>query len=323
MTPTPHAIEAVSLVKSYRRGARARFARSVAVDGLDLSVPAGSVHGLIGPNGAGKTSTIHMVLGLARPDSGSVSVFGEPVSDAKARVGIGYVPEKFELPPFMTARGFLELHVRLHGGIDRHDRDREVERVLDRLSLAGRADDAVGEFSKGMQQRLAIAQALLGDPRLVILDEPTSALDPIGRRDVRDLVLELRDRGATVLLNSHLLSEVEQVCDDVAIIERGRIVEHRAGDADAEPTRRLRVSIGGLTPELELRLRGIVSNLEVAGRRADGVADLHGHVDTERVAEVAATVIEYGAQLLQLRTDDDTLEDVFLRVVGSAVEVGA
>ena len=284
MTGTPLAIQARGLTRHYRRGVRGRLARTTAVDGVDLSVPTGSVYGLLGPNGAGKTTTIHMLLGLVRPSAGRVEVLGADISRARTRERVGYVPEKFELPGFLTARSFLALHAQLLG-IERADRAREIDRCLDRVSLAERADDTVSAFSKGMQQRLAIAQAILGSPRLVVLDEPTSALDPIGRRDVRDLVQELKDRGVTVLYNSHLLSEVEQVCDDVAILERGRLVTaHALADRPA------------VSSDVQLRIT---------------------NASPELLDALPAFVAEHGGRLGQVERTGETLEALFMRAVGA------
>ncbi|MCW2961223.1 MAG: transporter [Thermoleophilia bacterium] len=311
------AIDARGLVKHYRRGVRAGLRRSTAVDGLDLQVARGTVHGLLGPNGAGKTTTIHMLLGLVRPSAGSVDVLGGSIRDAAIRAQVGYVPEKFELPPFLTARGFLELHARLQGRVARSERAREIERVLERVSLRSRSEDPISTLSKGMQQRLAIAQAILGTPQLVILDEPTSALDPVGRRDVRDLVLDLRRQGVAVLLNSHLLSEVEQVCDDVAIIEHGRVVREHALEPQQDSALQLRLRVRDCSPAIAAHVTRIAPGVVITGQEPGDIAELAGRVASEDdVAAIAAAVIGGGGRLLRLTTDTESLEDLFLRVVG-------
>src|SRR5689334_22735542 len=193
-----------------------RFGRTAALAGLDLDVGRGELVGLLGPNGAGKTTTVKLLLGLVRPTSGTGAVLGAPLGDRRARARIGYLPELFRYQPWLTAREVLGLHAEL-GRVARPIRHDAIERALERVGLHERAGDRVGGFSKGMQQRLGLAVALLGEPELILLDEPTSALDPVGRTDVRAIVRDARDRGATVILNSHLLSEVEQVCDRVAI----------------------------------------------------------------------------------------------------------
>jgi ABC-2 type transport system ATP-binding protein len=213
------AIETVDLAK--------RYGRITALVGLSMRVERGSIFGFLGPNGAGKTTAVKLLLGLARPTSGEASVLGAPISDRAAhraaRRRVGYLPELFRYQGWLTAREVLETHCAL-AGIDPHARPREIASALETVGLADRADDRVQGFSKGMQQRLGLGVALLGSPELVVLDEPTSALDPVGRRDVRQIISALRDRGMTVFLNSHLLSEVERVCDHVAIVNEGRVL---------------------------------------------------------------------------------------------------
>lgn len=201
-------------------GLRKRYGRRTAVDDVSFEVGRGEVVGLLGPNGAGKTTVIKSLLGLVSPDAGEVMLLGRPADDPAARARVGYLPELFRYQPWLTAAEVLTLHVRL-SGVDVGPAER-----LDCLGLVGlaeRARDRVGGFSKGMQQRLGLAVALVARPELVVLDEPTSALDPLGRADVRDVVLSLRSRGVAVLLNSHLIGEVERVCDRVVILDRGRV----------------------------------------------------------------------------------------------------
>jgi ABC-2 type transport system ATP-binding protein len=201
-------------------GLRKRYGRRLAVDGVGLTVGRGEVLGLLGPNGAGKTTVIKMLLGLVRPDAGEVMLLGRPGTDPLARAGVGYLPELFRYQPWLTAAEVLDLHVRLSGA-DVPPAERR-ERLV-QVGLAERTGDRVGTFSKGMQQRLGLAVSLVARPELVILDEPTSALDPVGRVEVRDLVLSLKVQGVAVLLNSHLIGEVERVCDRVVILDKGRV----------------------------------------------------------------------------------------------------
>ena len=187
---------------------------------MSFTVDRGEVVGLLGPNGAGKTTVIKILLGLVRPDAGEVLLLGRPARDPHARARVGYLPELFRYQPWLTAAEVLTLHVRLAGAAVPAEERRECLAVV---GLADRAGDRVGGFSKGMQQRLGLAVALVARPELVVLDEPTSALDPIGRADVRDLLLSLKARGVAVLLNSHLIGEVERVCDRVVILDKGRV----------------------------------------------------------------------------------------------------
>jgi ABC-2 type transport system ATP-binding protein len=201
-------------------GLRKRYGRRQAVEDVSLEVRRGEVVGLLGPNGAGKTSVIKMLLGLVQPDAGQVMLLGRPATDPAARTLVGYLPELFRYQPWLSANEVLTLHSRLTGVDVSTPAKRDC---LALVGLADRADDRVGGFSKGMQQRLGLAVALIAQPEFVVLDEPTSALDPLGRVDVRDIVLELRSRAVAVLLNSHLIGEVERVCDRVVILDRGRV----------------------------------------------------------------------------------------------------
>ena len=206
---------------------RKRYGSQQAVDDVSFDVGRGEIVGLLGPNGAGKSSVIKIMLGLVAADGGHVSLFGRPCRDPNARTRVGYLPELFRYQPWLTADEVLTLHVRLaEATTNRAARDE----CLSRVGLDRRGGDRVGGFSKGMQQRLGLAVALVGRPDLVVLDEPTSALDPVGRADVRDIVTELRANGTSVLLNSHLIGEVERVCDRVVILDRGRVIA--AGSLD-------------------------------------------------------------------------------------------
>ncbi len=212
---------AVVTVKDLRKRYRTRD--PWAVDGVSFELQPGEAFGLLGPNGAGKTSVVKMVAGLLHPSSGRVSLFGSPPGDPVARLGLGFAPEDPDFPKFLRASEVLDYFASLLG-LDDAERKR---RIPETLAFAGLENERrqVRQFSKGMKQRLGIAQAILGRPKLLILDEPTADLDPLGRRDVRALIDRLKESGVSVLLNSHLLSEVERVCDRVAILVRGRAVK--------------------------------------------------------------------------------------------------
>jgi len=199
-----------------------RYGTRRALAGVNLEVPAGSALGLLGPNGAGKTTTLRLLLGFTRADEGSVRLRGLDPSDPTSRIGVGYLPERLALPGRMTVRGFLRLHGAL-AGLEEDDLDREIDAVLEQTGIADRAGDRIAGLSKGLAQRVGFAQAFLGRPELLLLDEPTSGLDPIGVRDARDWIGSARERGCTVLVSSHVLSEVERTCDRVAIMHEGRI----------------------------------------------------------------------------------------------------
>jgi ABC-2 type transport system ATP-binding protein len=194
-----------------------------AVDGVSFELESGQAFGLLGPNGAGKTSIVKMIAGLLRPDSGEISVFGSSPGNPEARKELGFAPEDPDFPKFLRAGEVMDYFASLLG-LDDAERKRRIPETLAFAGLDGERRQIRG-YSKGMKQRLGIAQAILGRPKLLILDEPTADLDPLGRRDVRALIERLKQSGVAVLLNSHLLSEVEQVCDTVAILARGRVLK--------------------------------------------------------------------------------------------------
>jgi ABC-2 type transport system ATP-binding protein len=232
-------------------GLRKRYGRQTAVDDVSFTVGRGEVLGLLGPNGAGKTSVIKMLLGLVRPDAGEVLLLGRRSTDPRSRSAVGYLPELFRYQPWLTAAEVLALHVKLA----RVDVDASEQRdCLALVGLADRAGDRVGGFSKGMQQRLGLAVALVARPELVVLDEPTSALDPLGRVDVRDLVLALKARGVAVLLNSHLIGEVERVCDRVVILDKGKVAASGTL-AELLGQREVRLRLAAVDGRAEDRLR--------------------------------------------------------------------
>jgi ABC-2 type transport system ATP-binding protein len=212
----------------YRAAARGQ-APKVAVDGLSLAINAGEVFGFLGPNGAGKTSTMNVLLGFVRPTGGSASLFGVNVDQPIARQRIGYLPELTYYYKFLTAEELLRFYARIFG-LPRAEADRRIEAVLKLVELDGAARRLIRTYSKGMQQRVGLAQALINNPDLLILDEPTSGLDPLGRMKVREIIQRLQNEGKTVFFSSHELGEVETVCDRVAILHQGRLmVEGRVG----------------------------------------------------------------------------------------------
>ena len=266
-----------------------RYGATVALGGVDLSVEPGELVGLLGPNGAGKSTLVKIACGLVRASAGSAQVAGAPAGSPEARAAIGYLAELFRFPGWLRADELLGLHQRLSGSSGGAAERAEL------LSLVGLGADAatrVEAMSKGMQQRLGVAQALVGSPQLLMLDEPTSALDPVGRRVVRDLLLELKTRGVSVLLNSHLLSEVERVCDRVAILVDGRIVAR------------------GSPAELA-RARGVEVEVE---------AGVRSFPDAERdsVPEIVARLVTSGERVYGVRVLSSTLEDTYLEAVAGA-----
>jgi ABC-2 type transport system ATP-binding protein len=269
------------------RGLVKRYGATEALAGVDLEVGEGELVGLLGPNGAGKSTLVKIACGLVRASAGTAAVAGAPAGSRAALAELGYLAELFRFPGWYTADEVLTLHQRLAGSEGGTGERTELLRLVGLLDARGRRVEAM---SKGMQQRLGIAQALVGSPRVLLLDEPTSALDPAGRRTVRHLLEELRGRGVAVLLNSHLLSEIELVCDRVAILLAGRVVA------------------AGSPAELA-RPRGVEVEVDGAVRQYEGLA-------REDVPELVARLVAAGEQVYGVRVLTSTLEEVYLEAVG-------
>jgi ABC-2 type transport system ATP-binding protein len=293
------AIETFDLVK--------RYGRTTALAGLTMRVERGEVFGFLGPNGAGKTTSVKLFLGLSAATSGSGRLLGAPLGDRAARRRVGYLPELFRYQPWLQGREVLALHCEL-AGIPHGDRRTEIAAVLETVGLTDRSQDLVGTFSKGMQQRLGLGTALLGRPELVLLDEPTSALDPVGRADVRRIIREARDRGTTVFLNSHLLSEVELVCDRVAVVDAGRVVA--AGSLEellGEDS--LRIHATGLDATMRAAL------VRFGPLTDDGEWLSISPIAPERIPEVVAAIVTAGGRVHAVQPGRASLEDRFLGLV--------
>jgi ABC-2 type transport system ATP-binding protein len=291
-------------------GLAKRYGHTDALVDLTLQVEAGEVFGFLGPNGAGKTTAVKLLLGLARPTGGRGTVLGAPLGDRQARRRIGYLPELFRYQPWLKAREVMELHARLIASGRERPAGAEITSILNEVVLADRAEDPVGDFSKGMQQRLGLSVALLGSPSLVILDEPTSALDPLGRADVRAIIRRARDRGAAVFLDSHLLTEVERVCDRVAIVDHGRVLASgRLDDLLGEPGVRIRVT------DLAVEARPALEGYGPTTFGDDGWIAI-SPVDPERVPDIVAALVAAGGRVHAVDVGRTTLEDEFMRLVG-------
>jgi len=301
---TEPVIELNGVVKSFK--GHLGIGRKVAVSRLNLKVLPGEIFGLLGPNGAGKTTTLKMVLGLLRPDRGSVRLFGEAPSKVSARARIGFLPENPYFYDYLTAREFLDFYGRLHG-LDRSTRRRRVEETIEKVGLAGKERLALRKFSKGMVQRLGLAQAILHDPDLVILDEPMSGLDPVGRREVRDLILSLRESGKTVFFSSHILQDAESICQRVGIVVDGRL--RHLGSLDEMVHSRPRwfeVSIRGPVP----------GDWREAVVSTAGDKSLLRLPDVDALGRLLAGVQAGGSQVVSVWPRRETLEDRFLQEVG-------
>lgn len=300
----------MTVAAAWCSGLRKRYRRHTAVDGVSFTVDRGEILGLLGPNGAGKTTVIKMLLGLVRPDAGEVRLLGRPGADPQARARVGYLPELFRYQPWLTAAEVLTLHTRLARLPVPAD---ERHHCLATVGLADRAGDRVGGFSKGMQQRLGLAVALVARPELVILDEPTSALDPIGRADVRDLLLALKDRGVAVVLNSHLIGEVERVCDRVVILDKGRVAA-QGTLADLLGQRELRLRLGGVTAAAEARLAAVGHWRHHDGAHTVTLPEDLDH-DEERVPDLIADLTALGVRIHAVEPGRISLEERLLGIL--------
>jgi ABC-2 type transport system ATP-binding protein len=278
-----------------------------ALDGISLEVGRGSVFGLLGPNGAGKTTLIKILLGLVRGAEGSASLFGYDAGDPRARGQVGYLPEAHRLPPYLTGRQVLRLYGMMSGR-EAHWLDQRIPGWLQRVGMAESADRKVRTYSKGMQQRVGLAQALVHEPELVFLDEPTDGVDPVGRRVIREIVGELKQRGVTVFINSHLLMEVEMICDRVVIMDKGRIVREGAIEELTRQTGSVRFDVVPL-PDLTRVLAGYPAPLKTDERGFElplGLGEIDAVIDRLRAAGVSIRAITP----LKL-----TLEESFIEVV--------
>jgi ABC-2 type transport system ATP-binding protein len=290
-------------------GLRKRYRRQTAVDDVSFTVGRGEIVGLLGPNGAGKTTVIKILLGLVRPDAGEVLLLGRPAAQPQARAQVGYLPELFRYQPWLTAAEVLGLHIRLAGTAVPAEERREC---LAAVGLADRAGDRVSGFSKGMQQRLGLAVALVARPQLVVLDEPTSALDPLGRADVRDLLLSLKARQVAVLLNSHLIGEVERVCDRVVILDKGKVAAS-GSLAELLGRRELRLRLDGVGEQAQARLAA--AGHLTRSENSFTVTLPADQDDTTIVPDLVADLVGLGVRVHAVEPGRITLEDRLLGIL--------
>jgi ABC-2 type transport system ATP-binding protein len=304
------AISCSGLSKTYRLGFRARKVEALAA--LDLGVEPGSIYGFIGPNGAGKSTTIKILVGLVRPSAGTAALFGRSIEDPRARLAIGYLPENPSFHDFMRPLEVLRYLGQL-SGLGGADLDRRAEALLERVGLAHARDLTVRKFSKGMVQRLGLAQALIHDPPLLVLDEPMSGLDPIGRKEVRDLIIELRQQGKTVFFSTHILPDVESICDRVGMVFRGRLVREGA----------LRALLDGSVRAVELRCAALTpAQLEaLAPVTGPATALPEGHAfslaSVEAANQAASRLLAAGGRLLSVQPHRESLEETFVRLAAA------
>jgi ABC-2 type transport system ATP-binding protein len=293
------------------RGLRKVFSGKVAVRNLTLDVSRGEVFGFLGANGAGKSTSVKMLLGLVFPTSGEAEILGRPAGDVKTRSKVGFLPEHFRFYDWLTSTELLKLHGRLYGMSHGMLRER-VPALLDLVGLTPHSDKPLRDFSKGMLQRIGLAQALLNEPDLIFLDEPTSGLDPFGRRLVRDIIKAQRARGATVLLNSHLLGEVEITCDRVAFIRDGEVVETRQLHAETEEQITVSIRAVHVNAEVVNGLSQWTPAVRVDGERLTLTLSSHA-----LLPEVVRYLVAKGADVYEVTPQRLSLEERFLEIVGS------
>jgi ABC-2 type transport system ATP-binding protein len=309
--PSDIVIDVRDLRKTYRTPFRRK--KVEALRGITFGVERGHIFGFVGPNGAGKTTTIRTLMGLIRPTSGSATILGHAIPSRAARFKVGFLPESPYFYDYLTIGELLDLAGRLFG-IDRAARKQRADALIDRVGLGRARGQSLKKFSKGMLQRAGLAQALMNDPEIVVLDEPTSGLDPIGRKEVRDLILELRDQGKTVLFSSHILTDIEAIADQVAIVARGAL------QSLGTPAELVKRTVLGIDVKVRLAAEvdaaALTSDASHVRRTADELAlTLAADADVDAWLARAHAA---GAKVLAIEPRHETLEDLFLRRVGSA-----
>ena len=305
--PAEYAIETANLRKIYRSRWRKREVR--AVDGISLKIVRGTTFGLLGPNGAGKTTFVKLLLSAVIPTEGEARVFGRDVHDPEARRPVGYLPENHRFPTYFTGNGMLDFYAAL-SGVAEADRKRLIPEMLELVGLEKWGETRIGKYSKGMLQRLGLAQAIIHSPALLILDEPSDGVDPMGRRHIRDILSKLEEKGVTVFINSHLLAEVELFCSEVAILHKGRVA--LSGNVrDLTAGKGYKLTASHIPEALQTALR----------EKAASVAQTNGFVDFQFASrEVANDAIDLlrreKCEIESLAPTSSTLEDVFVKTIG-------
>lgn len=301
------ALDLQSVTKTYPNGV-------VALDSLAMSVEPGTVFGLLGPNGAGKSTLLKVLMTLVRPDESRGTMLGRPIGDTKALRRTGYLPENPSWPHHLTAEGILDLAARLYG-VNAVERRRRVQEMLDLTGLQAWRRDRPSVYSKGMRQRLGLGFALMGDPDLIFLDEPMDGVDPIGRKEMRDIILRLRERGKTVFINSHVLGELETLCDSVAILSRGRVVRQGTMEELTAESMRYEMSIDGDVTH-DAVLKELVQQLGGTLRTGDGETLVH--IPTRRphlIQPVVDAVRQRGYLIISVAPARQSLEELFLEAM--------
>jgi len=302
------AIRIEDLKKSFRLGFIPKTKEIL--KGISLAVKEGEIFGYLGPNGAGKTTTIKCLLGLIFPDAGTIEIFGQPHLSTRARQNLGFLPENPYFYDYLTACEFLEFYADLFG-LGRSERDARISRLLKLVGLERATSLQLRKFSRGMLQRIGLAQALVNDPKLVILDEPLGGLDPLGRKEIRDIIIRFKQEGKTVFFTSHILQDIEMICDHVAIIVGGRVVKQGAlQELVSEKVLFTEITVSGVPLEA---LRGLGESVSVQGERV-----LLKILEEGRVDDILALVREKRGKVVSLSPRTETLEDIFVGTVAGA-----
>jgi ABC-2 type transport system ATP-binding protein len=293
---------------------RKEYGEKTAVQNLSLQVPPGEVFGFLGPNGAGKSTTVKMLLSLVHPTNGDIKIFGKSPRAPHTRINVGFLPEHFRYHEWLRASEFLAFHGKLYG----MSTDALQKRIPELLALVGLTDSAqvrLSKFSKGMLQRIGLAQAMVNKPDLIFLDEPTSGLDPLGRRLVRKIIRQLKSEGTTIFLNSHFLSEVEVTCDRVAFIKNGEVVQLDTMANLMNQTTEVTLRVDTPTPNFLEALGQVGTQLQINGSTVSLLVD-----SQEMLPEIAQLTFAHGLKLYELSPHQKSLEEIFVRIIGGDEE---
>ena len=302
-----YAVETTKLTKKF--ATRLGGKEILAVDELDLTVEKGEIFGFLGPNGAGKTTTIKMLLGIVFPSYGRANILGADIGDVKAREKVGYLPEGHHYPGWLTGERTLDFLGKL-SGVEDERRRRRIDETLELVGMEKWRKVKIKKYSRGMTQRLGLAQAILSDPELVFLDEPTEGIDPIGRKAIRDLLLHLKEQGKTIFLNSHILSEVELVCDRVGILDKGRLIKIGSVKELTHKGEDYVIEVESCSPEMEQEVRNLVLSCE---RKED---QLRVSVkDPKEINGVIDALRARGADIRAVVPQKTSLEDLFVTLI--------
>lgn len=303
-----HVIETKDLSKRYISG----FSKK-AVDALNnftFSVNQGEIFGLLGPNGAGKTTLIKILLGITFPTKGEAKIFGVDVKNHKAKRKVGYLPENHRFPSYLTGEQVLRYYGQLSGMKNDRSMDEKISQLLSAMNLTNWAKTSVKKYSKGMMQKLGLSQALLGEPELIFLDEPTDGVDPIGRKEIRDMLIELKSKGKTIFLNSHLLSEVEMICDRVAILNKGQLLMEGSVDLLTKSENIYEIHTADpLNIELKSRMLDIDPNIGA------GEYEIHTEKGIDAVNLIIDLLRNSSVKIKSVRQKTSTLEDLFVNLI--------